>query len=662
MRILLASLNAKYVHTNLALRYLREEIKAEFPDVLLQEFTINQPLSHIAARIYEAKAEVIGFSCYIWNITQTLALIRQLRPVCPRVRFVLGGPEVSYEAETLLAEQPEVDVAVMGEGERTFPGLLRVWGSEENPGGGSEANAGSEEVGRNLGRAGLEQVAGIAWRKQGRVVVNPSRPLAKDLNLLPDPYATEESLTGRLVYVETSRGCPFACAYCLSSVTQGVRYLSPERFRGILRHVLKAGARTIKFVDRTFNARKKHAMRILDIVREEAALAGEPPDLRVHCEMAGELLDQEWVEYLSTYPAGLLQLEIGVQSTHEPTLELIRRVQNFRNWCGRVRRIQEARIPVHLDLIAGLPGEDWDRFGQSFNEVYALAPAMLQLGFLKLLKGSGLRQRSAELGLVYSPDPPYTVLRTASLSHDRLLWLERMEKLLNPYYNSGRFIYSLRQAEQERIFSSPFDFYLRMAEFWQAQGWFDRELHGKALFASLWQFIEFSLGRCAEGEAEDWRDALRFDFYLWERPGALPDFLQVPEGYYAPLGSGYQAREAEGRPRNPAGGVTRAGSGVRCDKEPCPRKRAGGVVPSKEEIFSDPGWLTEIPKMAGMDRRQWSRASALAYFTDDVWGRLSRVPERALSPEETGPVAGSGGIWYLFFYGEGKKTGVYRVT
>ncbi|CAA7599692.1 Elongator protein 3/MiaB/NifB [Acididesulfobacillus acetoxydans] len=645
MRILLVSLNAKYVHTNLALRYLREEIKSEFPDVFLKEFTINQPLSHIAARIYEAKAEVVGFSCYIWNITQTLALIRQLRPVCPRVRFVLGGPEVSYETEALLAGQPEIDVVVIGEGERTFPELLRVWASEGekgNPGRGPEEIGGSEQAGTSPERAGgsLERVAGIAWRRQGQIVINPGRPQLENLDLLPDPYATEESLAGRLVYVETSRGCPFACAYCLSSVTRGVRYLSPERFRGILRHLLAAGAKTVKFVDRTFNARKKHAMHILEIVREEAALAGGPPGFRVHCEMAGELLDQEWVEYLSAYPAGLLQLEIGVQSTHGPTLELIRRVQNFRNWRGRVRQIQEAGIPVHLDLIAGLPGEDWDRFGQSFNEVYALAPAMLQLGFLKLLKGSGLRQRSAQLGLVYSPDSPYTILQTASLSHDRLLWLGRMEKLLNPYYNSGKFIYSLRQAELERSFSSPFDFYLRMAEFWQAQGWFDRELHGKALFAALWRFIEFSLARFAAREAENWRDALRLDFYLWERPGTLPDFLQVPKGYPTPPGPEERAREGGGRPRNPA----------------------GGEAPSLNKVFSDPGWLAKIPEMAGMDRRQRSRAAALARFTDDVWGRLSRVPERRLAPEEAGPAAGSGEIWYLFFYGEGKKTAVYRVT
>lgn len=595
MRILLASLNAKYVHTNLALRYLREVIRVEFPDVLLQEFTINQSAAEIAAVIYEAKADVIGFSCYIWNLNETLTVIRRLRPVCPDWRFVLGGPEVSFETERLMTEHSEIDAVVMGEGERTFPELLRVWSRGEEP----------------------EKVLGLAWRRLDRVLTNPPRPELTDLDLLPDPYGAEESFAGRLVYVETSRGCPFSCAYCLSSTTHGVRFLSPERFRRTLRSLLQSGAETIKFVDRTFNARKSHAFRILDVVREEAAQAPGSKEVRVHCEIAGELLDEEWVNYLQGYPPGLLQLEIGVQSTHQPTLEIIRRVQNFQSWQERVRQIRAAKIPVHLDLIAGLPEESWSQFRQSFNAVYALEPDMLQLGFLKLLKGSGLRRHSVEYGLVYSPDPPYTILQTNALRHSELLQLRRMEELLNPYYNSGKFTYSLRQAAALKALT-PFDFYGEMAGFWQERRWFDRQLSGKALFTMLWEFIASCLNSHFDGGSlELWRDALRLDYCLWERPTTQPDFLKVPEEYLS---------------------------------ETLPDSLL------RQEIFLDPGWLEQIPEMAGMDRRHWARSSAVAYFTSDVWNQLSREGTTTDQAER------DRGIWYLFFYRQGRETRIFRVN
>ena len=549
MRVLLIALNAKYVHTNLAVRYLREAVRSEFPETGLKEFTINEPLRRIAGEVFEAKADVIGFSCYIWNIVATLAVIRQLRPVCPHTRFVLGGPEVSFDAAAILREHPEIDAIVTGEGEETFLELLRAWRNEQN----------------------LSLVHGVVWRDGQDVTANPPRVLGHDLAGLPFPYREEEDLRGRLAYVETTRGCPFNCQYCLSSTSQGVRYLPPERFREVFRRLLALGARTIKFVDRTFNVNKEHALAILGIVREEAARCGD--EIRVHCELAGELLDQDWIEYLLQLPPGLVQLEIGVQSTYPPTLAAIKRPQHFREWAGYVRQLQTAGgVPLHLDLIAGLPEEDWEHFRTSFNDVYSIRPNRLQLGFLKLLKGSGLRRDAARYGLVFSPDPPYQILATPVLTHAELLRLELIEELLERYYNSGRFRYSLEGAVA--LFLSPFDFYHAFAAYWRAKDWFKQAWRAKELFANLWEFLSHRVSEQGLGteRLEFLRDLLRFDYYLWERPSLIPEFLSSPYDAWTEV-----CRErafAIGIGLDPAGGIT--------------------------------------------DRRRWARATAIAAFTHDV--------------------------------------------
>ncbi|HEY8910751.1 MAG TPA: B12-binding domain-containing radical SAM protein [Desulfosporosinus sp.] len=567
MRVLLVALNAKYVHTNLALRYLREGVAAVYSDVLLREFSINEHIEQIAGEIYEAKADVVGFSCYIWNIKETIAVIRHLHPVCPEVRFVLGGPEVSFEAEAFLLENPEIDALVIGEGEKTFLELLQTW-----------------QDGRDLAN-----VLGIAVRAEnGDVIVNAPCLTPLDLNALPLPYKQNEDFTGRLVYVETTRGCPFNCQYCLSSTFQGVRFLEPERFRRMFRHLLASGARTIKFVDRTFNANKRHALNILDIVREESDNHLEGRPIRVHCEMAGDLLDEEWMDYFRNYPSGLIQLEIGVQSTHQPTLEIVSRPQNFRAWKKYIPEIQALEIPLHLDLIAGLPEENWITFRTSFNDVYDVKADMLQLGFLKVLKGSGLRQQSNRYGLVFTPDPPYTILETPDLSHGEILQLLRMEDVLDKYYNSGKFLHALNEAL--KLFPTSFDFYHEFAEFWQQRDWFHRKWQGKALFDKLWEFLQIVLAQMPKGRValgEEIRDALRFDYYLWERPNSIPDYLRNDQG---------------------------------------------------EDLRRDAYWESVVPEFQDMDRRQWNRNTAVAYFTSDVVSITdARTP-----------------CWYLFHYQQGK--------
>jgi len=577
LRILLVALNAKYVHTSLALRYLRNEVSAVYPDTLLREFSINDHLDRIAGELYEAKADVIGFSCYIWNLKEIVALIRQLHPVCPNVKFVIGGPEVSYESEEFLIEHPEVDAVVIGEGERTFLELLTTWEDGDD----------------------LSHVSGIAWNKMGKIMINPPQFSSCDLNDLPDPYTEKEDFTGRLVYVETTRGCPFNCQYCLSSTFRGVRYLEPERFHPMFRHLLENGARTIKFVDRTFNANKRHAFRILDIVREESQCFPDAQRIRVHCEMAGDLLDDEWMAYFRAYPPGLIQLEIGVQSTHKPTLKLVSRPQNFEEWKKYVPEMQSLGIPLHLDLIVGLPEENWTNFRTSFNDVYRVKPTMLQLGFLKVLKGSGLRQQSHQYGLVYMPDPPYIILETPVLPHGEILQLLRMEDLLDKYYNSGKFAHAL--CEVLKSFPTPFDFYHGFAEFWEHRDWFKRQWQGKALFDKLWEYIQGVYAQNLEVTTrEEICDALRFDYYLWERPNTVPDYLRLEANF-----------ESEG------------------EAEPNKNRQ--------DQVRRDGSWEQLIPEFKQMDRRQWNRNTAVAYFTSDV-----------LKIGESTPCC------YLFHYQQGK--------
>ncbi len=596
LRILLVALNASYVHTNLAIRYLREvlvtEEKPEW-EIHIREFTINERLENIAAEIFEQQPDILGFSCYIWNIQQILALLRRLRRVLPRTFFLGGGPEVSFDSEKLLGTYPEWDGIIPGEGEYTLRDLVKT------------LSAGNR----------LSEVKGLVWRdRQGLIMKNPAEADCPDLNQLPNPYIREESFKDRLVYVETSRGCPFQCEFCISSTTSGIRYLKPEGLRLVLRRLFDSGATTIKFVDRTFNASKKHALAILDLFREEAQrkiaeriIAGVDESnegvLRAHCEMAGELLDEEWLEYLSNYPQGMVQLEIGVQSTHQPTLKAVRRVQKFSRWQAAVRFLQHScGIPIHLDLIAGLPLEGWQELRQSFDEVFGVRPDRLQLGFLKVLKGSGIWEKSEDYGFEYAPDPPYTILKTRELTHTQIINLNRIEEVVEKYYNSGKFKYSL-----EYIFlddKSPFDFFDSFAQYWRTKGWFGQEWSSQGLFRNLGEFLNVRSG----GQTKQvWREALRFDYFRRQRPGQIPYFLQDS------------------------------------DSIDCNQTEQNMI---REKIRKDPVWKTIIPESIDSDRRQWARSTAIEYFTVDIPGGLK-------NPQlETG-------CWYLFYSGQ-KKTKYFK--
>jgi len=585
VRVLLVALNASYVHTNLAVRYLREVLKQENREweIHIGEFTINERLENIAAEIYEKKPDIIGFSCYVWNISQTVGLVRRLRQIMPRTFFLAGGPEVSFDSPDFLERNPEWDGVIAGEAEYSLPQLVRA------------LSAGKE----------FGDIVGLTLRNRGEdkepIITNSGIVSLPDLNLLPNPYVGGGDFRGRLVYVETSRGCPYQCEFCISSTVKRIRYMDPEKFREILRGLFDSGAATIKFVDRTFNSSKKHAFAILDVFRQEAQKC--EGEFRAHCEIAGEMLDEEWLEYLNNYPLGMIQLEIGVQSTHQPTLDAVKRPQSFSKWQEKIHFIQHtSHIPVHLDLIAGLPLEGWQEFRKSFNEVFEIRPNHLQMGFLKVLKGSGIRKKSREYGLVYAPDPPYTILKTEQLSPEQIIALTVIEEILEKYYNSGKFKYSLEYILSEE--KTPFDFFYALSLFWKKNGWFSKGWTPGGLFENLWSFlIENNKGKIKP----IWREVLRFDFFMLERPGKVPSYLREDS--------------------------------LTVDEE-----RKVNFTP--EEIRKDPCWQEIIAEAGKLDRRQWTRATAVEYFTEDI-------------PEGINNSSGKAGCWYLFYYGN-KKTGFFR--
>lgn len=600
MKVLLIAINARFVHTNLAIRSLSSALKAwqndedHQLDIQCKEFTINEQIEKIAALIYEGKPDFVGFSCYIWNISIVLSLVRRLKIVLPKSRFFLGGPEVSFDSADILENHRQVDAVIAGEGEIILPALLKCWMADADP----------------------QNVPGVVWRQKERIVKNTASVQYPELNEQPNPYAETEDLRGRLAYVETTRGCPFNCSFCISSTFKGVRYLQPEKFREALQNIFRYGARTVKFVDRTFNVRKSHALAILDIFKEEAIKYADEELPRAHCEMAGELLDDKWLEYLKDYPKGMLQLEIGVQSTYQPTLEAIERRQNFGDWKEKIRIIQhDYNIPVHLDLIAGLPGEGLAEFRNSFNDVYDLRPNCLQLGFLKVLKGSNIWKDREKYGIKYLPDPPYTVLETKCLSHQEILELSRIEDLLDKYYNSGIFPHSLILAES--IFADPFIFYREFASFWQEQNWFNQAWKQKALFEKIWQFMVSRLHSQRPGFNKEkitfMQEALKFDYYLLERPGDIPEFLlrnsQSSETYR------YQI--------------------------------------DKDKYRRSDIWEELIPESKQMDKRQWARATAMEYFAIDIPRYTSQREE--LFAKRNEHLESFQGGWYLFYYGQKKK-------
>ncbi len=423
LHAVICGLNSQYIHSTLAPWCLLSGVRAYAPSLTAEvvEGTINESPDAVFTRIVEKAPQVVSFSCYIWNIETVLRLTARLKRALPGLRVVLGGPEVSYRAGALLREEPSVDFVLSGEGERPFAMLLMAL---------------------NLGSS-LHGIRGLCYR-DGDAVIEGEPYVTNELP--PSPYCSEyfDTLNGRIAYLETSRGCPFSCAFCLSGRCGGVRYFPLERAQNEILLLANSGSKTIKFVDRTFNADRKRALSIIRFIREHYG-TDIPRDVCFHFEIAGDLLDEETLTELSESPAGLFQTEIGIQSFHEPTLTAIARKTDVERLGRNVCRLLACQtVHVHIDLIAGLPREGIGTFADSFNAAYSLSPHMLQLGFLKLLYGAPMREHPAEYSCDYSAAPPYEVTRTPWLSEDDLVRLHRLETVLDRLYNSGRFRRTLR--------------------------------------------------------------------------------------------------------------------------------------------------------------------------------------------------------------------------
>ena len=521
MKVLLAAINAKYIHSNLGIyslktygeKMLKEWGLAEQAEISLAEYTINHQMEQILQDIYKRKPDVIGFSCYIWNISYVKVILADIKKVLPDVKIWAGGPEVSYHGEAFLKEEPAVDLVMMGEGEITFAHFLKALLEGED----------------------LKQVPGLMVRNADGTFTDTGFRQVMDMSQIPFPYAFMDmkELEHRIIYYESSRGCPFSCAYCLSSIDKKLRFRSLDLVLPELEWFLQAKVPQVKFVDRTFNCKKSHAMAIWQYIRDH-----DNGVTNFHFEIAADLLDKDELDLLSTMRPGLVQLEIGVQSTNEKTLEAIRRKTDIEE----IREITETinswhNIHQHLDLIAGLPWEDLESFKKSFNDVYEMEPEQLQLGFLKVLKGSYMEELIPDCDLLYSAAPPYEVLCTKWLSYGDVLELKDIEEMTEVHYNSRQFTCTLKELEKE--FDTPYEMFSFMAGYYNRNHLFGISHSRIARYEILWKIIQEKLeknGKCeTQGKPENggvsekleqYRDLLMTDLYLRENVKSRPTFAR----------------------------------------------------------------------------------------------------------------------------------------
>lgn len=494
MKVLFVSLNAKYVHSSLALRYIKDYCKEYKNNTKILELTINHDENQMIRQIYAEKPDVIGFSCYIWNMADIKKLIPTLKKILPQVEIILGGPEVSYHS-TKLMEELDIDVIMEGEGEETWNEYLSY---------------------KTSGVPFLKDIDGIIYKDRliNQVVVNQARKLM-ELSKLPFVYDNLDGLEHRIIYYEASRGCPFNCQYCLSSIEKGVRFLPLDRVKQELQYFLDNRIMQVKFVDRTFNTKKEYAMEIWQYI-----ITNDNNYTNFHFEIAAELLDDEMIEALKTARPGLIQFEIGVQSTNIEVLTTIKRRMPFEDIARITNKVKAlGNIHQHLDLIAGLPLEDYSSFRQSFNDVISLRPEQFQLGFLKLLKGSGLRQDASKYGIIYKEEAPYEVLYTDYISYDEMIKLHNIEEMLERYYNSERFKTSLEYLYT--LFDTPFDFYQGLANYWEEKG-YDKVSHKKA---SYYIYLVSFASHLKNANLSLVKELVKFDWFTHEFIKEVPNSL-----------------------------------------------------------------------------------------------------------------------------------------
>lgn len=457
----------------------------------IKEFSINDRIENILEGIIEEKPDVVAFSCYIWNMEFVNRLAELIKLVDPKIEILYGGPEVSYEGREFLKEH-EGEYVIVGEGEKTF----------------------REFVLYKLGKFNIEDIKGLNYKINSYVFENPKRP-DMDMNELIFPYTYEEDINNKIVYYEASRGCPFKCKYCLSSVMHGVRFLDVERVKRELKYFMDRGLKLVKFVDRTFNCNRNFTVELLKYLSEQDT------ETRFHFEVAADLLTEEQIEILNKAPKGRFQLEVGVQTTNNEVLHNINRYITYENIKDKVLKVAKGKNVIqHLDLIAGLPGEDLESFKKSFNDVHAIRPDEIQLGFLKLLKGSSMREEAKKWGIVYSPYAPYEIIRSKDISYGELLLLKKVEAMVDKYYNSCKFNNVIKFFLN--IYEKPFDFYYDLSVFFEEKGNFKRSLGNVEYYKILLDFYNEKI----KGEEEGLlKEVLKFDYLCFNKKRWLPDFL-----------------------------------------------------------------------------------------------------------------------------------------
>lgn len=495
MKILLAACNAKYIHSNLAV-YDLQVYAAKYADhIILKEYTINQQKDDIMRDIYLEHPDVVCVSCYIWNISFVKELMADLTKILPDADFWAGGPEVSYDAEKFLAENPEFTGVMVGEGEETFLELSGHY-IEQSP-------------------ADLKDITGVCYRDGEKIVHNGWRQIM-DLSSIPFIYKDLADFKNRIIYYESSRGCPFSCSYCLSSIDKKLRFRDIEMVKKELQFFIDNKVPQVKFVDRTFNCKHDHAMAIWKYINEH-----DNGVTNFHFEISADLLREEELQEMSTMRPGLIQLEIGVQSTNPDTIKAIHRTMDFEKLKGIVNRIHSfGNIHQHLDLIAGLPYEDYDSFRKSFNDVYALKPQQLQLGFLKVLKGSHMMEMCQEYEIVYKTREPYEVLSTKWLDYDHVLKLKNVENMVEVYYNSGQFQNTLEYLEG--FFPDAFSIYEGLGRFYMEKGYGDVSHTRMRRYEILLEFLE----NVPEISMDKVKDQMVYDLYLRENLKSRPGFAK----------------------------------------------------------------------------------------------------------------------------------------
>lgn len=499
MKILLAACNAKYIHSNLAVYNLRAYAGEYREHIILKEYTINQQKDEILRDIYLEKPDIICFSCYIWNVSFVKEIAEDLKKILPDSVFWAGGPEVSFDAEDFLKKNPGFFGVMVGEGEETFRELCRFY--VDNKG-------------------NLEEIPGIAFYSGEKIRHNGWREIM-DLSKVPFAYENMEDFRNKIVYYESSRGCPFSCSYCLSSVDKKLRFRNLDLVKKELQFFIDRKVPQVKFVDRTFNCKHSHAMEIWKYILEH-----DNGITNFHFEISADLLKEEELSLMEKMRPGLIQLEIGVQSTNPETIRAIRRTMDFERLSEIVNKVRSfGNIHQHLDLIAGLPYENYDSFRNSFNQVYALKLEQLQLGFLKVLKGSLMKEMAEEYGILHKEREPYEVLSTKWLSYGEILKLKTVESMVEVYYNSGQFQNTLNYIES--FFEDAFSLYEELGKFYEEKGYHSISHSRMKRYEILLEFLE----GYQEISREKAVDAMLLDLYLRENLKSRPSFAPSQKSY-----------------------------------------------------------------------------------------------------------------------------------